>query len=288
MGVKQKLLAYFRLMRIQSGASESLLLLLGALTMGQRNLVLLTVIFFIGLLYHIDGFISNEYADIEVDRLSPELQNKPLVSGIVSKKYALSVAWAACIGAYLLTILFFFSPLPLLLLSLAVLIGTVYNFFRKKISGVSDFIVAGSLACMFLFGASTVTVHLSLLSFILSLLVFFGLVFANAIESGLKDVDHDYRGGMKTLATITGVTVNEGRLRITKTFAAFACTCIAVCFVLLLFLGFQPEVHFWSAGYLSLGITAVLSIVVLLASYTLLHLRVFDRIKIKRLYAVIN
>ena len=148
MGVKPKLFAYFRLMRIQSGAAESLLLLLGALTMGQRNLVVLTVIFFIGLLYHIDGFISNEYADVEVDRLSSELQNKPLVSGIVSKKHALIVAWAACIGAYLLTILFFFSPLPLLLLSLAVLIGTVYNFFRKKLSEVSDFIVAGG-SCVY-------------------------------------------------------------------------------------------------------------------------------------------
>ena len=111
MGKQQKLLAYFRLMRIHSGASESLLLLLGALVMGQHNLVLLGVLFFIGLLFHIDGFISNEYADIEVDKLSIDIKNKPLLSGEISKTHAMIVAWASCVGVYLLTIFFFFSVL---------------------------------------------------------------------------------------------------------------------------------------------------------------------------------
>jgi 4-hydroxybenzoate polyprenyltransferase len=275
-------------MRIHSAASESLLILLGALVMGQHSLLLLAVLFAIGIFFHIDGFISNEYADIEVDRLSPDIQHKPLLRGDISKTHAMIVAWTSCIIVYLLTFIFFFSLLPILFLTSSILLGTAYNFYRKKIQNISDFAIAGSLAFLALYGASTVSPHLTLLSYIISGLIFFGIVFANVVESGLKDVDHDALGGRKTLATVMGVNVHDKSLHITKTFIGFAVSLIAVCYVLLIFLGFQPEIHFWSSGIFSYGVTIGLSIIILIGTYQLLRLRVFDRPKIKRLYVIID
>jgi 4-hydroxybenzoate polyprenyltransferase len=288
MGLKQRLVLYLRLMRIHAAASASLLVLLGALTMGQRNLMSLVVLFVIGVLFHIDGFVSNEYADVEVDRQSPDLQSKPLVSGRVSKKQALAVAWSACIAEYILVLVFFPKILPVVVLTGTILAGTLYTFFRARLAVISDFMMAGSFALFVVFGASTVSGSVSTVPFTIAVLVFFGLVFSNVVEGGLKDVGHDLSGGRKTFAARLGITVEDGRLSISKSFVFVAGVLITVCFLLLVFLGFQPEVQFWESGYLTFGVAVVLSIVVVGASARLLSLRLYERKQIKRLYAVIN
>jgi hypothetical protein len=85
-----------------------------------------------------------------------------------------------------------------------------------------------------------------------------------------------------------GVKVYEGTLHMTKTFIGFAVIQIAICYGLFIFLGFQPEIRFWSPSLLPFGVTIGLSIIILIGSYRLLTLRVFDRPTIKRLYVIVD
>ena len=88
MSAKRIILEYFRLIRFSTVGNEAAVILLGGFIMGQRDIFLLSLLFIIGLLGHIFGYVLNEYIDIEVDKkLSYKIQ-KPLVSGIIPKKNA--------------------------------------------------------------------------------------------------------------------------------------------------------------------------------------------------------
>jgi 4-hydroxybenzoate polyprenyltransferase len=288
MGRKAKLIAYFRLLRLHAGASEAVLILLGALLMGLRDIFFSCILFFIGLFYHIYGYVLNDYADVDTDKTSLDLIKKPLVSGIISKNHALIISIGALIAAYVLVFLYFRVLIPLGFFTLAILLGGIYDIYGKKVPGFSDFIIAGSLMFAFFFGASTFSIDFSNVIFIVDLLIFFAIVFVNVVEGGLKDVDHDYLSGGKTLAIILGVRVVEGRLMITKKFVVVAYGLIAVCYGLLFLLFIQPGIDLFNNKFVQLTIVFVLLVVILLACYRFLHLSVFDRSKIKRHYAIIN
>jgi 4-hydroxybenzoate polyprenyltransferase len=288
MRLKDKILTYLRLSRFHAAASESLLILIAALLMSQKDPLLLIILFCIGIIYHVYLFVLNEYADIEVDRLSKDLTKKPLVSGDISERSALVVVFFAAIVLYVLTIFFFLSFFALLFLTLALIFGALYDFYGKRIVGYSDLLVAASLAFIFLFGAGAVSNQLTNLIYIIAGMIFVAIVFANAVEGGLKDVDHDYLGGARTLATILGVKVVEGKLLMTTRFRLFSSSLIGICFILLFFLGYQSEVNLFGQEYVRLAITAAMVLVILVVSYRLLSLKIFDRTKIKRLYAILN
>jgi 4-hydroxybenzoate polyprenyltransferase len=288
MSVKNRVLEYFRLLRFHSGAGTASILLIGSLIMGQRDPFLLIIVFFIGLLGHIYGFVLNDYVDIEVDKKSSDLKKKPLVSGTIPKEHALLIAFSACFCAYVLTIIFFPSLFSIFLLSSAAILSGIYDFLGKKIPG-SDFLLAGSFFFFCLFGASTMSMHFTSLTYIVCLLFFVDFIFLNAVEGGIKDIDHDYLAGAKTLATVMGVNVKEGRLLITKKFTAFAYGLKVIYIGLIILLGFQPELNLWySDEYIIYIIVALLVIGIFITSYKFLHLPIFDRSRMKKLYGVLN
>jgi len=288
MNSKTKIIAYFRLLRFHAAATESIFILLGALLMGLRDIFLLLILFIIGLFGHIYGYVLNEYVDIELDKKSFELQKKPLVSGVIPKKHALILIISAFIGAYVLTFLYFRFLIPFCFLSLAMLFGGIYNVYKNKIHGFSDVFIAGSLAFTFFFGVSTVTFSFTTIIYIVGLLLFVAIVFVNVVEGGLKDVAHDFLAGRKTLAIILGVKVTDRQLKLTKKFSAVAWGLIAGCFALLFLLFMQPELNVSTYRNFQSLLLIILSILVLFIVNKFLHLRVFDRSKIKRFYAVIN
>jgi 4-hydroxybenzoate polyprenyltransferase len=275
-------------MRFQSAASESLLVLIGALLMGQRSPFLLIILFVFGIFFHIFGFVLNDYIDVDVDKKSLDLEKKPLVSGIIPKTHALVITLFSVFCLYIITIVFFPSVVSLSFLSISLFLGTIYDCYGKKITHVSDFFVGGALAFIVLFGASTVSASISGIVYIISLMIFIGIIFANAVEGGLKDVDHDYLGGANTIPTVLGVKVMDGRLFMTGRFLAFAYGLIALCFLLFVFLLMQPAINFFNGDYLRLGIVCVLLLLLLVVSFKFLSLSTFNRTKMKRLYATIN
>jgi 4-hydroxybenzoate polyprenyltransferase len=285
------ILEYLRLFRFHAVSMETTIILIGALLMGQRDLVILSIIFLIGLFGHICGYVLNDYADIEVDKISHELREKPLVSGTIPKNNALIIGFITALISYLLVFIFFPNLLTILLLGLATVLTIVYNFLGKKIPG-SDAIVAATVVVFFLMSASSLDKPLSNLVYIVGLIFLFDIIFINIVEGGLKDVDHDYLSGAKTLATVTGVKVIDGKLITTEKFLTISYTIRAIYIFMIILLGFQPEINIWFSSdvyHIIVGVVAIIfMIIVFFGSYKFLTLKVFDRSKMKRLYGGIN
>jgi len=284
--IKSRLFEYLRLLRLQTGAATASAPLIGALVMGQRDISLLVVLFIIGILYHIYGFVLNEYVDAEGDKKSSDLQKKPLVSGNILRKNARFIIIASCVCACALTIVFFPTLLPMLFLLLALALGGIYDVYGKKILG-SDFILGGSFFFIGLSGASTVSYQLTSLAYVVCLLYFVQIVFNNAVEGGLKDVGHDFLAGAKTLAVRMGVKIKEERLVVTKMFMVFSYGLRIVFIVLLGLLFFQQEVDLWSNKYvLHMVIVAFLAFILFFTLYAFLTPSRFDRSRLMKLFSV--
>jgi 4-hydroxybenzoate polyprenyltransferase len=291
MRVGSTILEYLRLFRFHAVSMETTIILIGALIMGQRDLLLLFIIFLIGFFGHICGYVLNDYADIEVDKISHELREKPLVSGTIPKNNALIIGFVTALISYILVIIFFPNILTILFLGLTTVLTIVYNFLGKKIPG-SDAIVAATVVMFFFMSASSLGKPLTNLVYIVGLIFLFDIIFINIVEGGLKDVDHDYLSGAKTLATVTGVKVTNGKLITTGKFLAISYTIRAIYIGMIIILGFQPEINLWpSINYpnIIVAIVAIIfMIIVIFGSYKFLNLKLFDRSKMKKLYGGIN
>jgi 4-hydroxybenzoate polyprenyltransferase len=287
MNLKNKILEYLRLQRLQTAAVTALTPIVGSLVMGQQNMFLLLILFLIGFLYHIYGFVLNEYVDVIVDKKSMDLQKKPLVSGIISKRNALIISLLSCAGSCLLTLYFFPSVLPILFLLLAVLLGGLYDKLGKRIPG-SDFILGLGFFFLCLMGASTVSYDFTTATFIVCFIYFVHIVFNNAVEGGLKDVDHDTIAGAKTLAARMGVIVQNNRLKVTKTFAVFSGIIKIVFIGLIVSLLLQPEIHVSLSAKDAIQVTLIVffAVIIFLTMSKFLRSSTFDRPRLKRLFSI--
>jgi 4-hydroxybenzoate polyprenyltransferase len=289
MSVKDKLLIYFQLMRFHAGISEALFFIFGALIAGQRDPFLILVVFTVGILYHIYGHVLNDYADIEVDRQSSELKNKPLVSGVVPKQHALIITVASIVLIYIFTLVYFPYVLTMLIITLAIFLGSIYNLFGKKIPGISDLVMATFYTLSFFYGVSTfLGVQYTNLIYFAGALIFVSVAFANIVEAGLKDVDHDHLSGAKTLAIVMGVKVIDGKLVATRKYKILAYGLLMLCFILLMLMLYQPEINFFNKNYFALSLVALLIIATIVGCYKILNLKSFSRSKVKKLYFLIN
>ena len=288
MTVRNIILEYFRLIRFSTAGNEIGVVLLGAFMMGLRDIFSLSILFIIGFLGHIFGYVLNEYIDVEVDKKLIYEIKKPLVSGVIPRKNALIISLIACVIAYGLTFYYFFNFLSISLLTLAVVLTIIYDVYGKKIP-LSDFIIAGTLGVFIIFGASTVNVKLPNFVFLTGLIFFFDVVFMNFVEGGIKDIDHDFKAGAKTMATRMGVKVEKNRLAITTKFRIFAYVLRILFFVLIIILGLQSEINLWYSNIdIIYVIVLLLMAVVVISSIKLLHTTIFDKSKLYRLFTVLN
>jgi len=287
MNKKNTILEYLRLPRLQTAAVTAVTPILGSLVMGQADSVHLSILFLIGFSYHIYGFVLNEYIDVEVDKKSNDLQKKPLVSNMIPKRYALFISLLFCACSVLLTVSFFASVLPVLFLLLAILLGGLYDVYGKKIPG-SDFLLGLGFFFICLMGASTVSDKFTTVTYLVCSIYFIHIVFNNAVEGGLKDVDHDTIGGAKTLATRLGVRVQDGRLKVTKTFTVFSASIKMIFMALIVALWFQPEIHlsFSFASAMQIALIVLFTVTVVFTMYTFLRSSLFDRSRLKRVFSI--
>lgn len=288
MSAKRIILEYFRLIRFSTVGNEAAVILLGGFIMGQRDIFLLSLLFIIGLLGHIFGYVLNEYIDIEVDKkLSYKIQ-KPLVSGIIPKKNALIISITAFILACIIVFAYFPYFLSIVLLSIAAILTIIYDVYGKKIP-FSDFVVAGTLSVFILFGASTLNTRIPDIVYIASLIFFFDVVFMNFVEGGIKDIDHDSKAGAKTMATRMGIMIKNNKLIISTRFRIFAYALRIFFFILIILLGFQSEINLWFSEVNMIYIIVVLlMIVVAISSIKLLRTTIFNKSKLYRLFTIIN
>lgn len=279
-----KISGYAKLLRLPGIGALGIVPVIGALTVGVTNLIDLSIVFIIGALSCIYGFILNDYVDIELDALVDDLKEKPLVSGIVSKRAALMIS------IFLILLSFFFISIlwhrhgfdeckfmAVISIIIAGLLGSIYDIYGKKIVG-SDFLVAISVAFVFLFGALSFGKP-NEITWIIFVLTFNNILYMNVIQNGLKDADHDYKMKVKNIALSSGVKVRGNNLIVPSSFKTFGLG-IRVFSAFLLFspfIFFNKEYEFWQISLL-----ALLTIVLLSLSIRFLTMKKFDRSKIRK------
>jgi len=192
----------------------------GAIAMGEKNLISLTIVFLIGLSAHVYGFAFNHYIDIEVDRLINQISKRPLPSGSISKKNAFIFILLVFLSGFILT-LYFYGVLLLLLYLVGIYLASIYDIYSKRISGM-DFILAASVITGVIFGAATVSFTFPNIVLIFCVLAFLQTLNLNLIAGGIKDADHDYMIHSRHISTRLGVRVENGVFYIPNSFKFLA------------------------------------------------------------------
>ncbi len=251
----------------------------------------LALLFVAGALFHVFGFVLNEWADMEVDRASRDLTDKPLVSGRVSPREALAVALGCALLCYVPMALVTREPLVLFVLTMSILMGAAYDMFGKRVP--LDVLLAGSITLLLLAGALASGEfdlgsmrHWTLFG-CLGALQFLQNLFQNAIEGGIKDADHDAAAGARTFAVVTGVRIVEGELVPTGSFRVSAAIIKAVHAAVLIYtVTFVVEPGGSWEGMAVLVLAIVVTVGMLSTVPLLLRRAPFDRSRLKRLFAV--
>ena len=244
------------------------------------NIQILFILFIIGIIKSIYGFVLNDYIDIEIDRLSKESEKRPLVTGTISPKNALTICILCVIITFLFAFLFFYNDssffiYALVTIGFAAVIGTIYNVYGKKFVG-SDLFAASADALFVLVGAFLVTKNnmISIFTWIVFLLYFAQIFFMNAVVGGIKDSDHDYKFGVRNIAYRIGVRMSKkNQLNIPFGFKFFAFSIRFFSSVLI----FIPMVFFDKLYPIyQIIILLLLVFVTLLYTIKLLNTKIFD------------
>jgi 4-hydroxybenzoate polyprenyltransferase len=276
MSIAMLLKEYAKLSSAHFAVLSAMIPLMGAVVMGEINFFRLLIVFLIGIFTHSYVFALNHYYDVELDRLNPELAERPLVQGTISKKHALIYIISMFLVALLLTITYL-DVVVLLLFLLGILFATLYDLFNKKIYG-GDFILAASVTVGCMFGSSTVSLQFTDLTYIIWMLAFIQGLNMNLVGGGFKDAVHDHIKTSKTVAVKLGVTLENRILKIPISFQviAFVLGIIYAVISLSPFILGIVEFQFWQ--FLMI---LILNILYLLVVRMLLASGPYDRNKIR-------
>ena len=193
----------------------------GAICNGEFRFLNLSILFIIGLLSHIFTFVQNDYYDMEIDKKSKYVIDRPLASGEISKKNVFIIILFSFIISMVLAVLFFFTIPSFFVLLLSFFLVTLYNKYSKKISGM-EYVLGTGVFTYGIFGALTVSTNISALAVIISLVGFMQWLFSVGISANLKDVEYDSKLGIKTTPIIFGVKAADNKLEKPLLFRGYA------------------------------------------------------------------
>lgn len=193
----------------------------GAICNGEKDFIRLLLFVLIGVLIHVFTFVQNDYLDLEIDRKSPYVLDRPLVTGKIKTKTALYIVIISFLLSIIITLLFLFTVLSFSMLLLSFLLITLYNMYNKRHFGM-EYILAIGVFTTGLFGAYSVSSEISGLAIIVSLVNMMQWIFSVGIFANLKDVKYDAKIGTKTTPTILGVKIIDEDFRIPFLFVGYA------------------------------------------------------------------
>jgi 4-hydroxybenzoate polyprenyltransferase len=212
--------SYIKLIRPYGILFLGLTPVFGAICNGEFHLLNLSFLFIIGMLSHIFTFTQNDYYDIEIDKKSKYVIDRPLASGEISKKKVFIIILFSFILSMMLAILFFFTIPSFFVLLLSFFI-TLYNKYSKKISGM-EYVLGAGVFTYGIFGALTVSFNISTLALIISLIGFMQWLFSVGISANLKDVEYDSKLGIKTTPMLFGVKIVNNKIKEPVLFRGYA------------------------------------------------------------------
>ena len=214
---KEKIKGYIKLMRPYMFLLP-LIVVFSALCNGQFDFFPLLGLFIIGIFFHIFGFVQNDYFDLEIDKKSEYVSERPLAKGIVSRKGALFLILFSFFASIILAYVLFFTILSFLTLLLSFFLVTLYNKYSKCMPGM-EYVLGAGVGTFALFGALTVS---DVLPPLVIFIVLFALMKYVSVIVNVKDIEYDSKQGIKTTPMILGVTVIDDELRVPAVFAIYA------------------------------------------------------------------
>lgn len=162
--------------------------------------------------FHLFAYITNDVADLALDRTEPLRSDSPLVRGLIRPSLALAVA--------LLQVPFAFALLAAVgnaaaagALAAAMVLMAVYNGTGKRLRFPfwSDAIQSLGWVSLALVGALSTGEALDTMTLTFAALVFVYVLLINGIHGGLRDLENDQRGGARTTAIFFGAHVKADR-----------------------------------------------------------------------------
>jgi 4-hydroxybenzoate polyprenyltransferase len=257
---------------------------LGAVSMWDiesTSLFKLFILFCIGCLSHIYGFVLNDVMDVKIDKLSKELTARPLVSGTITRKKAAFFAISCMIVSLMLTGFFYqgiMSYLVLfLILLLAYIFATIYDIASKKYPGM-DFFVAGAVFFLIIFGASTLGTPTTL-AWIVAFVGSIQVLFMNMINGAIKDIDHDEQGLANILAIKLGAKTKGTTITLPASFkfVGYSIEIVRSFLIFSPFLFLSLTYELWQ-----IGILIILTILTFFSIYKLFLIKEFVRDRIRK------
>ena len=276
---------YLKLARSFNAGLTAFAPVLGAVAMKQFNLTHLLLLFLIGFFGHSYGFALNDILDLKLDKTSKEIQDRPLLSKTISLQKAWLFTILCVTIAYLLAIYLSLMTnhyLPIIVLALSSLSITIYDLISKKYPAM-DIFVAGAIFLLILYGASTVSINITLLAWIVSVLGTIQVLFMQFIAGGLKDIENDLKQGAKTFAIQIGVHMDNGLVKIPYSFKFLGYSLQVIELFLLITPFYFIFLPLSLYNHIQFMILFFFSILMLYISYKLLNLKYFERNKARRL-----
>ena len=280
---------YLKLSRSFNAVLTGVSPIMGAIAMGQFNLVHLLILFCIGFFGHIYGFVLNDILDYKIDKASKEISDRPLVSGTISMRNAWSFALISAAIAFMLAIYLSITTghwIAFGVLILSSLFVTMYDVVSKDFP-LTDLILGTGVGLLVLYGASIqVPYLLSIypLAWIMSILGGVQVLFMNIVAGGLKDIENDFKKGANTLAVKLGVRVEKKVLTISQSFkaVAYGIQAIDLFFITIPFVFLFPFTILDNLRYAQWVLLIIISILMLFFSHKLLSQKTFQRDKIRK------
>ncbi len=166
---------------------------------GLPSLTTVVYGFLAGFFLSASAMVSNDYFDIEVDRV--DKPHRPFPSGRVSGREVLAIA--TVLAALGIVMAAFLGLTPLAFAAIILLMGLLYNWRLKESGLAGNMIVAFSVASTFLFGGISVSgLNEPLIWVFASIAFLFNL--AAEISSGSMDMEGDRLRGSKSIAIVHG------------------------------------------------------------------------------------
>ncbi|MDH7517956.1 MAG: UbiA family prenyltransferase [Candidatus Thermoplasmatota archaeon] len=193
----------------------------GAVCNGENSSTRLFLLVLTGFLIHVFTFVQNDYFDLEVDKKSAYVSDRPLVTGKIKKETALYIVIFSFILSIIINTLFMFTLISFIMLLVSFFLITLYNMYSKRVACM-EYILAIGVFTTGLFGAYSASNEVSGLAIIISLVNMMQWVFSVGVFANLKDVKYDTKIGVMTIPTLFGVKVIDDEFSIPFLFVGYA------------------------------------------------------------------
>lgn len=283
---------YLKLARSFNAVLTGVSPVMGAIAMGQYDIVILFLLFLVGFLGHTFGFVFNDIIDYKIDKSSEEISDRPLLSGTISIKKAWIFAFASMFVAFIISLYIAVinqNFLPILILVVSAFFIALYDLISKKFPFMDIFVALG-IFFLILYGAFyggtpvKSIYNITKLAWIVCILGSIQVLFMQVVAGGMKDIENDFKKGAKTTAIKMGVRIIDGSLKVSLRFKAFAYS-IQLADILIVFLPFFIVWKIDSPSFLQyfqwVLLTAI-AILMFVLSHKLLSMKHFERSKARK------